>query len=170
MTTEKNEDIPVFGKREKSKPAPVETNVSELSSAIAAGVQAALEQSAGKSEAKIQEETASELAASKLRMKNSQGKMLMCELTLQRRKDAPDPQCVTVNEERYYLPRGVKAIVPWYFVQHLMLNVQRDFRTEKVDGKPVLKAEDVLAEVFSFREIDPAPDNPPFQQPVMISE
>src|SRR5574337_1937065 len=103
----------------------------------------------------------------KLYMKNTEGKMLKCEFTLARKKDAPDPLSITVNEERYYIPRGTKAIVPWYFVQHMLLNVERKFRTDyELTGtgikKPVLKAEDQQTEAFTYKPIDPAPDNPPF--------
>lgn len=156
----------------KENAVPEVQDSSQLAAAIVAGVQAAV----GAEKLKVDPSQTSEaFAASKLRMKNSKGEMLRCEFTLRRRKDAPDPLSITVNEERIYLPRGVKAVVPWYFVQHMLLNAERIFRTERElmpsgVSRPVLKAEDQLTETFDYRPIDPAPDNPPFAEAKMIKE
>jgi hypothetical protein len=90
---------------------------------------------------------------------NTKGEMLLCELTLHKREGAPDPQCITINEEFRWVKRGHKVVVPWYVVEHLKLNIERKFHQEKdpTTGKSIVVSEEVPAETFSYKPIDPAP-------------
>ena len=97
----------------------------------------------------------------KLFAKNTKGEMLMCELTIHKRQDAADPLCVTINEEFRWIKRGAPCIVPWYVVAHLGLNIETKYRQEKdQQGRRITVSEDMVGEPFSFREIDPDPNNP----------
>lgn len=96
----------------------------------------------------------------KLGKVNNNGKMLMCNFTLAQRDKAPNPQCVTVNEEIRWIPRGVEVQVPWYVVQLFKDNIERRYRKEKdSNGKNIVTPYDVPAEAFSYSCIDPAPNN-----------
>lgn len=90
---------------------------------------------------------------------NADGGMLMCELVIQKRVGAPDPLCMTVNEEIKWAKRGAKVVVPWYFVAMLKSNVERKFRQEKDPntGKNIVVWDDVPGEPFSYMPINPAP-------------
>jgi len=95
---------------------------------------------------------------SKLFYKNAEGKMLMCELTMARRENAPDPFLTTTNEEIRWIKRGQPVIVPWYVVDQLKNNKERKFRTEKDEqGKKVVVFEDIPTESFQYHAINPAP-------------
>lgn len=96
----------------------------------------------------------------KLFMKNRDGGMLMCDLTVQRREKAPDPLCVCVNEEIRWIKRGMKARVPWYVVLHMQNNIERKFRQEGEGKSRTIVAEDAPGEPFNYTQIDPADDNP----------
>jgi hypothetical protein len=87
--------------------------------------------------------------------------MLTCKLTIQKRVGAPDPLCVTINEEFRWIKRGLECIVPWYLILHLRNNIERRF-TQGTDetGKKIVIVEDAQAEPFTYRPIDPAEDNP----------
>ena len=95
----------------------------------------------------------------KLLKTNKHGKMLMCEVTLQKAPGKPDPQCFTVNDEIKWVKRGAKVVVPWYFVEHMLHNVERKYRQE-VDPadarKKIVLFDDMTTEAFNYREIDPA--------------
>ena len=97
----------------------------------------------------------------KLHMKNAQGEMLMCKLTLAKRAGAPDPLCITINEEFRWVKRGSEVVVPWYVVQHLKNNVETVFRQEKNEqGRSIVVTDQVQAEPFSYTPINPAADCP----------
>jgi hypothetical protein len=94
----------------------------------------------------------------KLDKVNTEGKMLMAELTVARREGAPDPYLITVNEEIRWIKRGKQVIVPWYCVEQMKNNIERKFRKEKDDqGKNVVVFDDLPTESFLYRAIDPAP-------------
>lgn len=89
---------------------------------------------------------------------NSKGEMLMCKFTLQPREKAPNPLPIVVNEEKYWVPRGVEVTVPWYVVVQMKNNIERRFRKEKdAQGKNIVTAYDMPSEPFSYSPIDPAP-------------
>lgn len=90
---------------------------------------------------------------------NTKGTMLMCELTLAKRAGMPDPQVITVNREIKWVKRGAKVVVPWYFIEHLLHNVERKFRQEPdpTDSrKRIVAHDDTETESFNYRMIDPA--------------
>lgn len=92
-------------------------------------------------------------------MVNADGGILRAKLTLQPRDKAPNPLSVVINEEIYWIPRGVEVEVPWYVVQSLKNNVERKFKREKdSQGKNIVTPYDALAEPFSYRPINPTPD------------
>ena len=94
----------------------------------------------------------------KLGKTNTEGKMLMAKFTLQPRDKAPNPLCITVNEEIRWVPRGVEVIVPWYVVTHMKNNIERRFRKEKdSQGKNIVVPYDVPSEPFNYNPINPAP-------------
>lgn len=95
----------------------------------------------------------------KLRETNSKGEMLLCEVTMPRGNNMPDPQVVTINEEIRWVRRGVKTIVPWYFVEHLLLNIERKYRQEidVATGKNVVTFDDIPALSFTWLPVDPNP-------------
>lgn len=95
---------------------------------------------------------------SKFTFKNADGGILMCELTMARRENAPDPFLTTTNEEIRWIKRGQPVIVPWYVVDQLRNNKERKFRKEKDEqGKNVIAFEDIPTESFQYRAINPAP-------------
>ena len=97
----------------------------------------------------------------RLAMKNKDGGVLMCNLTVAKRPFAPDPLCVTVNDEIKWIKRGAKVIVPWYFVLHMNNNVETRFRQEKdAQGKNIVVPETGPSEPISYNPINPADDNP----------
>ncbi len=100
-----------------------------------------------------------DIEAAKMQKQNTDGKMLMCELTIGKRALAPDPLCITTNEEIRYIKRGKKVVVPWYVVTQMLNNIERQFYQEKDDqGKSITKWMDAPSEPFNYRMIDPAPD------------
>jgi hypothetical protein len=89
---------------------------------------------------------------------NTEGEMLKAKFTLQPREKAPNPLCITINEEIFWVPRGVEVTVPWYVVTHMKNNIERKFRREKDEqGKNVIRTMDVPSEPFSYHPINPAP-------------
>lgn len=94
----------------------------------------------------------------KMTQQNTKGEMLMVEMTVAKRIGAPDPLCITINEEFRWVKRGKQVIVPWYVAEFLSTNIERKYRQEKDEhGVNQTIAEDMLAEPFQFRMIDPAP-------------
>lgn len=90
---------------------------------------------------------------------NTDGKMLKYLFTLQKRPGAPDPLCITINEEFYWVKRGKPVEVPWYLVEHMKLNIERKYRQEKDEhGKNIVVGEDMPSESFTATPINPAPD------------
>jgi hypothetical protein len=93
----------------------------------------------------------------KLGKTNVAGEMLKAKFTLHPRDKAPNPLCVTVNEEIFWVPRGVEVTVPWYVVTHMKNNIERRFRKEKdAQGKNIVTTYDAPAEPFSYNPISPA--------------
>jgi hypothetical protein len=89
---------------------------------------------------------------------NTKGETLMADFTLAKKTGAPDPLCVTINEEFFWIKRGVKVQVPFYLVFHLRNNIETHYVQEKDEqGKNIIKTERMPAEAFSYSWIDPAP-------------
>lgn len=89
---------------------------------------------------------------------NANGEMLKAKFTLQPREKAPNPLCITVNEEIFWVPRGVEVTVPWYVVAHMKNNIERRFKREKdAQGKNIVTSYDAPSEPFSYSPINPAP-------------
>jgi hypothetical protein len=101
-----------------------------------------------------------DVKSSRLAKLDNSGKMLMCEFTLAKRPGQPDPLCITVNEEIKWVKRGAKVVLPWYFVEHMLHNVERKYRQEKdpITGQPRVAFDDMSTEQFQYRAIDPAPN------------
>lgn len=98
-----------------------------------------------------------DLDAAKLQHKNTSGGVLMCELTIAKRPGAPDPLCVTTNEEIRFIKRGKPVTVPWYVVRQLLNNVERQFYQEKDEqGRSITRHNDMPSEPISYRCIDAA--------------
>jgi hypothetical protein len=97
--------------------------------------------------------------AARERLKNTDGKMLMCSLVLHKRPGAPDPQVFTIGEQIFWIKRGATVTVPWYLVAHMKNNSERKFKQEKdpVTGKNIVTHDDMLSEPFSYQPINPAP-------------
>lgn len=89
---------------------------------------------------------------------NADGEMLKAKFTLQPREKAPNPLCITVNEEIFWVPRGVEVEVPWYVVTQMKNNIERRFKREKdAQGKNIVTSFDAPSEPFSYYPINPAP-------------
>lgn len=98
-----------------------------------------------------------DVKASKLQKLNRKGEMLMCELTIAKRPLAPDPLCVTTNEEIRYIKRGKKVVVPWYVVVQMLNNIERVFYQEENEtGKKITHWNEQPSEPISYVPIDPA--------------
>jgi len=95
----------------------------------------------------------------KLGKTNSKGGVLMCKFTLQPREKAPNPLCITVNEEIRWVPRGVEVVVPWYVVTHMKANIETRYKKEKdpATGKNIVTPYLSPSEPFNYNPIDPAP-------------
>lgn len=92
-------------------------------------------------------------------MLDAKGEVLRCKLTLQPREKAPNPLSVVVNEEIFWIPRGVEVEVPWYVVEQMKNNIERKFKREKdAQGKNIVTPYDALSEPFSYRPINPTAD------------
>lgn len=105
----------------------------------------------------------------KLKLRNAAGEMLKCKLTLAKREHAPDPLCITIGEEYYWLKRGKEAIVPWYLVLHLKNNVETKYHQEKDEkGRNIVVSERMPAEAFSYTPIDPHPENPDWLERAVV--
>ena len=108
----------------------------------------------------IEQEVADDdVQASKLKKTNKDGGILMCEVMLQKKLGAPDPQVFTVGNEIKWIKRGAKVKVPWYFVEHMLNNVERKFFQipDPTDQrKRIVKYDDILTEGFSYTPINPA--------------
>jgi hypothetical protein len=86
------------------------------------------------------------------------GNVLRAKFTLQPREKAPNPLSVVVNEEIYWIPRGVEVELPWYVVTHMKNNIERRFMRKKDEqGKNIVVSMDVPSEPFNYMPIDPAP-------------
>lgn len=97
----------------------------------------------------------------KLGMKNQEGKMLMCRVTIGSREGGPDPICYTVNDEIKWIKRNKEVIIPWYFVLHMKNNIETRFRQEKDEqGKRIVVPHTGPSEPVSYSTIDAHPDNP----------
>jgi hypothetical protein len=112
-------------------------------------------------------ETPEQYRAAQMQKTDTKGAMLMCEFTLAKREGAPDPLVITVNKEIKWLKRGATVKLPWYFVEHMLNNIERKFRQEKgPDGKKFVVYDDMPTEAFSYLPINPAIDpktNEPFR-------
>lgn len=93
-------------------------------------------------------------------LRNADGDILQCKLTVSKRPGAPDPLVVTVNDEIRWIKRGEQVVVPWYVVLHLKNNIERTFTNEKVDGRDTPVASDSPSEPISYTPINPHPENP----------
>ena len=115
-------------------------------------------------------ETPEQYRAAQMQKTNTKGEMLMCQFTLAKRPGAPDPLCITVNKEIKWLKRGVTTSkMPWYFVEHMLNNIERKFRQEKTpDGKNIVVYDDMPTEAFSYMPINPATD-PATGEPFVIA-
>ena len=104
-------------------------------------------------------ELAPPLTSDRLTKTNKDGKMLMCNFTLNPRDGGPDPLCFTINDEIKWIKRGQNVVIPWYFVEHMKLNIERKFRKEKDQqtGRVSVIPVDQLTESFQYQPIDPAP-------------
>lgn len=97
----------------------------------------------------------------RLDMKNSDGGMLMCKMTIGSREGAPDPLCITVNDEIRWVKRNKEVVVPWYVVLHMKNNIETRFKQEKDDqGKRIVVGYTGPSEPVSYVPISPASDNP----------
>ncbi len=102
-------------------------------------------------------ETPEQYREAQMQKQDRDGKMLLCEFTLAKRPGAPDPLCITVNKEIKWLKRGATVKLPWYFVEHMLNNIERKFRQEKApDGKSIVVYDDMPTEAFSYMPINPA--------------
>ncbi len=112
-------------------------------------------------------ETPEQYRAAQMQKQDTSGNMLMCQFTLAKRPGAPDPLVITVNKEIKWLKRGATVKLPWYFIEHMLNNIERKFRQEKgPDGKSVVVYDDMPTEAFSYLPINPAIDpatNEPFR-------
>lgn len=98
-----------------------------------------------------------DVKAAKLQKLNRSGGMLMAELTIAKRPGAPDPLCVTTNEEIRYIKRGKKVTVPWYVVQQMLNNIERVFYQEENEtGKKITHWNEQPSEPITYHLIDPA--------------
>jgi hypothetical protein len=90
---------------------------------------------------------------------NADGKMLMVLLTLQPRERAPNPMPYVINEQIFWVPRGVEVTVPWFVVTSMKNNVETRFRKGKDPdtGKNIVEPYQMPSEPFSYQPINPAP-------------
>lgn len=102
-------------------------------------------------------ESAEDLKAARMAKTNNKGEMLLCNFTLQKKEMAPDPLCITINDQHFWCKRGKSVKVPWYLVEHMLHNVDRKYRNVKV-GPLQYKVEfdDMTSEPFQYQLIDPA--------------
>ncbi len=101
-------------------------------------------------------ETAEELKAARMAKTNSKGEMLLCNFTLQKKEMAPDPLCITINQDHFWLKRGKSVKVPWYFVEHMLHNVDRKYRNVKISPLEYrVEFDDMTSEPFQYTVIDP---------------
>lgn len=101
-----------------------------------------------------------DLKEARLAKKDIHGNMLLCEFTLQKKAEAPDPLVITVNDEIKWVKRGAKVKLPWYFVEHMLHNVERKYHSVPDPADPrkrIVSYDDMPTEGFSYRPIDPAP-------------
>lgn len=97
----------------------------------------------------------------KLDMKNRDGGVLMCKVTVGSREGGPDPICYTVNDEIKWIKRNAEVVIPWYFVLHMKHNVETRFKQAKDEsGTRIVVGTTGPSEPISYSLIDPAPDNP----------
>jgi hypothetical protein len=99
------------------------------------------------------------LMAAKLTKTDTDGKILKCRLTVARKPGTIGPHLETVNEEIFWIPRGVPVVVPWYVVEQMKNNVERRFRQEPDPDNPGRKrtvSEDIPSESFQYTAINPA--------------
>ena len=90
---------------------------------------------------------------------DAEGNILKCKLTVSRRLGSTGPHLETVNEEIFWIPRGVPVIVPWYVIDQMKNNVERKFRQEPDPDNPGRKRivhEDIPSESFQYTAINPA--------------
>ncbi len=87
---------------------------------------------------------------------NTDGKTLMAKFNLAKRAGAPDPLCITINDEFFWMKRGIDVEVPFYLVLHMKNNIETHYLQEKDErGKNVIVTEKRPAEAFSYVWINP---------------
>jgi hypothetical protein len=104
-------------------------------------------------------ESPEEVLDSKRKKLDTNGDILMCWFTLAKKEGAPDPLVMTVNNEVKWLKRGYKVKLPWYFVEHMLHNVERKFRQipDPADArKKITLYDDIPTESFQYQPINPA--------------
>ncbi len=106
-------------------------------------------------------ETPDDLRAARMAKRNSSGGLWKVGFTLEKREGYPDPLCITVVDEIKWVKRGKEVMLPWYFVEHMLGNVQRKYRNikDKQTGMYEVVWDDVPAESFRYREIDAGLDD-----------
>jgi hypothetical protein len=106
----------------------------------------------------IEEEANKESFDGRYAKLNAEGGILKAKFTLQPKEKAPNPLCITVNEEIFWVPRGHEVIVPWYVVTQMKNNIERRFKREKDErGKNIVTTYDAPSEPFNYTPINPAP-------------
>jgi hypothetical protein len=143
----------------------VSKNTTKVKKAVAAAVESALQ-------ADDPKESAEDMKKAKMFKTNTKGEMLMAQFKLPKRPGYPDPLCVTVNDEVRWIKRGHWVKLPWYVVEHMAHNIERKFRQEKDPNggiQPIVVYDDMTAEPFEYRLIDPAID-PATGEPYTIAE
>lgn len=102
-------------------------------------------------------ESAEDLRAAQMAKTNSKGGMLECRFTLQKKEMAPDPLCITINQQHFWCKRGKPVTVPWYLVEHMLHNVDRKYRNVKIGPMEYrVEFDDMTSEPFQYQVIDPA--------------